>query len=256
MGMKEDLAMAAGKRNFEKRGLKRILGQTRRAIQDYDMIHEGDRIAVGVSGGKDSLTLLIALRKLMDFYPARFEIKAVTLSMGIGEPDYSPVRQLCEDIGVEYVIEDTYIGKIVFEARQESNPCSLCANLRRGALNNAALRLGCNKVALAHNRDDAIETLLLSTFYEGRIHTFSPVTYLDRKGIHVIRPLLYVEEKQIKAFIKENGIQVVQNPCPANGKTKRQYIKDLLTNLSFDNREIKNNIFGAIKRSDLDGWHK
>lgn len=256
MGMKEDLAMAAGKRNFEKRGLKRILGQTRRAIQDYDMIHEGDRIAVGVSGGKDSLTLLIALRKLMDFYPARFEIKAVTLSMGIGEPDYSPVRQLCEDIGVEYTVEDTYIGKIVFEARQESNPCSLCANLRRGALNNAALRLGCNKVALAHNRDDAIETLLLSTFYEGRIHTFSPVTYLDRKGIHVIRPLLYVEEKQIKAFIKENGIQVVQNPCPANGQTKRQYIKDLLTNLSFDNREIKNNIFGAIKRSGLDGWHE
>jgi len=256
MGMNEDLFMAAGKRSFEKRGLKRILGQTRRAIQDYDMIHEGDRIAVGVSGGKDSLTLLIALRKLMDFYPARFEIKAVTLSMGIGEPDYSPVRQLCEDIGVEYVIEDTYIGKIVFEARQESNPCSLCANLRRGALNNAALRLGCNKVALAHNRDDAIETLLLSTFYEGRIHTFSPVTYLDRKGIHVIRPLLYVEEKQIKAFIKENGIQVVQNPCPANGQTKRQYIKDLLTNLSFDNREIKNNIFGAIKRSGLDGWHE
>ncbi len=256
MGMNEDLFMAAGKRSFEKRGLKRILGQTRRAIQDYDMIHEGDRIAVGVSGGKDSLTLLIALRKLMDFYPARFEIKAVTLSMGIGEPDYSPVRQLCEDIGVEYTVEDTYIGKIVFEARQESNPCSLCANLRRGALNNAALRLGCNKVALAHNRDDAIETLLLSTFYEGRIHTFSPVTYLDRKGIHVIRPLLYVEEKQIKAFIKENGIQVVQNPCPANGQTKRQYIKDLLTNLSFDNREIKNNIFGAIKRSGLDGWHE
>ena len=256
MGMNEDLFMAAGKRSFEKRGLKRILGQARRAIQDYDMIHEGDRIAVGVSGGKDSLTLLIALRKLIDFYPARFEVKAVTLSMGIGEPDYSPVRQLCEDIGVEYTVEDTYIGKIVFEARQESNPCSLCANLRRGALNNAALRLGCNKVALAHNRDDAIETLLLSTFYEGRIHTFSPVTYLDRKGIHVIRPLLYVEEKQIKAFIKENGIQVIQNPCPANGKTKRQYIKDLLTNLSFDNREIKNNIFGAIKRSDLDGWHK
>ena len=142
MGMKEDLAMAAGKRNFEKRGLKRILGQTRRAIQDYDMIHEGDRIAVGVSGGKDSLTLLIALRKLMDFYPARFEIKAVTLSMGIGEPDYSPVRQLCEDIGVEYTVEDTYIGKIVFEAQQESNPCSLCANLRRGALRSEERRVG------------------------------------------------------------------------------------------------------------------
>ncbi len=235
---------------------KRILGQTRKAIQDYDMIREGDRIAVGVSGGKDSLTLLVALRKLMDFYPTRFELKAITLAMGIGEPDYSPVRELCSEIGVEYIVEDTYIGKIVFEARQEQNPCSLCANLRRGALNSTALKHGCNKVALAHNRDDVIETLLLSTFYEGRIHSFSPVTYLDRKGIYVIRPLIYVEEKQIKAFIKTNGIQVVHNPCTANGHTKRQYIKELLSDMSSDNREIKSNIFGAIKRSGLDGWHE
>ena len=181
MGLKDDFAMAVGKRSFPRAELKRIIGQVRRAIQEYEMISEGDRIAVGVSGGKDSLTLLIALRKLMDFYPVRFEIKAVTLDMGIGEPDYSPVRQLCEDIGVEYTIENTYIGRIVFEARQESSPCSLCANLRRGALNNAALRLGCNMAALAHNRDDVVETLLLSTFYEGRIHTFSPVTYLTGK---------------------------------------------------------------------------
>jgi tRNA 2-thiocytidine biosynthesis protein TtcA len=235
--------------------IKRILGQTRKAIQDYGMICEGDRIAVGVSGGKDSLTLLIALRKLMDFYPARFEIKAVTIATGIGEPDYNPVAKLCEDIGVEYIIEDTILGKIVFEARQESNPCSLCANLRRGALNNTALRLGCNKVALAHNRDDVIETLLLSLFYEGRIHTFSPVTYLDRKGVYIIRPLIYVEEKQIKAFIRENGLHTVDNPCPACGHTKRHYIKDLLQDLSVENRKVKNNIFGAIKRSGLDGWH-
>ena len=219
------------------------------------MIQEGDRIAVGVSGGKDSLTLLVALRRLMDFYPVRFELKAVTLAMGIGEMDLSPVRKLCEDIGVEYIVEDTYIGKIVFEARQEKNPCSLCANLRRGALNNAAVKLGCNKVALAHNRDDVIETLLLSTFYEGRIHSFSPVTYLDRKGVYVIRPLIYAEEKQIKAFVRENSLQIVRNPCIANGHTKRQYIKELLIQLSADNREIKNNIFGAIKRSGLDGWH-
>ena len=219
------------------------------------MIQEGDRIAVGVSGGKDSLTLLVALRRLMDFYPVRFELKAVTLALGIGEMDLSPVRKLCEDIGVEYIVEDTYIGKIVFEARQEKNPCSLCANLRRGALNNAAVKLGCNKVALAHNRDDVIETLLLSTFYEGRIHSFSPVTYLDRKGVYVIRPLIYAEEKQIKAFVRENSLQIVRNPCIANGHTKRQYIKELLIQLSADNREIKNNIFGAIKRSGLDGWH-
>jgi tRNA(Ile)-lysidine synthase TilS/MesJ len=234
---------------------KRILGQTRKAIQDYDMIREGDQIAVGVSGGKDSLTLLVALRKLMDFYPVRFELKAITLAMGIGEPDFSPVSDLCREIGVEHIIEDTYIGKVVFEARQEQNPCSLCANLRRGALNNTALKHGCNKVALAHNRDDVIETLLLSTFYEGRIHSFSPVTYLDRKDIYVIRPLIYVEEKQIKAFIKTNNIQIVHNPCTANGHTKRQYIKELLTELSSDKRDIKSNIFGAIKRSGLDGWH-
>lgn len=220
------------------------------------MIQEGDRIAIGVSGGKDSLTLLVALRKLMDFYPVKFELKAVTLAMGIGEADFSPVAMLCEEIGVEYIVEDTYIGKIVFEDRQEKNPCSLCANLRRGALNNTALRLGCNKVALAHNRDDVIETLLMSTFYEGRIHSFSPVTYLDRKGITVIRPLLYVEEKDIRAFVKNHQLQIVHNPCQANGHTKRQYIKELLADLSVENREIKNNIFGAIKRSGLDGWHE
>lgn len=236
--------------------IRKILGQTRKAIQDYDMIQEGDRIAVGVSGGKDSLTLLIALRRLMDFYPLRFEVKAVTLAMGIGEPDFSPVERLCQDIGVEYTIQDTNIGKIVFDVRQEKNPCSMCANLRRGALNNTALMLGCNKVALAHNCDDVVETLLLSTFYEGRIHSFSPVTYLDRKDITVIRPLIYVEEKQIKAFVKKQNLQVVQNPCTANGHTKRQYIKELIKHLSVDNRDIKNTIFGAIKRSGLDGWHK
>jgi tRNA 2-thiocytidine biosynthesis protein TtcA len=220
------------------------------------MIREGDRIAVGVSGGKDSLTLLIALRRLMDFYPQKFDLKAVTLITGIGEPDFTPVRELCKDIGVEYIIEETVIGKIVFEGRQEKNPCSLCANLRRGALNNTAVRLGCNKVALAHNRDDVLETLLLSIFYEGRIHSFSPVTYLDRKDITVIRPLIYVEEKQIKAFIRNRNLQIIQNPCTANGHTKRQYIKELLHDLSVDNREIKNIIFGAIKRSGLDGWHE
>lgn len=220
------------------------------------MIQEGDRIAVGISGGKDSLTLLMVLRKLMDFYPLKFDVKAVTLTMGIGESDFSSVIKLCEEIGVEYIIEETAIGKIVFEGRQEKNPCSLCANLRRGALNSTAVRLGCNKVALAHNRDDVLETLLLSTFYEGRIHSFSPVTYLDRKGITVIRPLIYVEEKQIKTFVRDRNLQIVQNPCTANGHTKRQFIKELLRDLSVDNREIKNNIFGAIKRSGLDGWHE
>ena len=146
------------------------------------------------------------------------------------------------------------LSKIVFEAREEKSPCSLCANLRRDALNNAAKRLNCNKVALAHHRDDVIETLLLSTFYEGRLHTFSPVTYLDRKDLYVIRPLIYTEEKLVKEFIKGNNITTVPNPCQMNGKSRRQYIKDLLTNLKEVNCEIKNNIFGAIKRSGIDRW--
>ena len=235
--------------------VKRILGQVRKAIQDFDMIQEGDRIAVGVSGGKDSLTLLLALNRLKDFYPVKFELEAVTLTMGMADTDLSTVADLCRKIGVNYTIEETLIGRIVFEERQERNPCSLCANLRRGALNNAAARLGCNKVALAHNRDDLIETLLLSTFYEGRIHTFSPVTFLGRKNIHIIRPLLYVEEKHIKAFIKDFGITVVHNPCQANGRTKRQYMKELLHTMSKDHKRIKSTIFGAIRRSGMDGWH-
>ncbi|ALX09857.1 PP-loop family protein [Acetivibrio thermocellus AD2] len=218
------------------------------------MIQDGDRIAVGVSGGKDSLTLLVALRQLKNFLPVKFELKAITLTMGIGEVDLSPVRELCERIDVSYTVEETLIGKIVFEERKEKNPCSLCANLRRGALHNTAKRLGCNKVALAHHMDDVIETFLLSLFYEGRIHTFSPVTYLDRKGLYLIRPLIYTEEKLVKQFVKANNIITVANPCPANGYTKRQYIKDLLAELRKENRQIKSNIFGAIKRSGIDNW--
>lgn len=234
--------------------IDRLLGQVRRAIQDYDMIKEGDRIAIGVSGGKDSLTLLAALKKLQRYYPRRFELEAVTLTMGIGEFDLTPVRELCSGIGVNYTIEETLIGRIIFEERKEKNPCSLCANLRRGALHNVAKRLGCNKVALAHHKDDAVETALLSMFYEGRYHTFSPVTYLERKDIHLIRPLIYTEEKDVRSFAREYGLKTVPSPCHVNGKTKRQYIKDLLFEMSRENRELKKNIFGAIKRSHIDGW--
>ncbi len=233
--------------------IKRILGQIRKAAQDYNMIKDGDRIAVGVSGGKDSLTLLVALKMLQSFYPCKFELEAVTLTMGIGEFNLDPVRELCGKIDVNYTIEETLIGKIVFEARQEKNPCSLCANLRRGALHNVAKALGCNKVALAHHKDDVIETFLLSTFYEGRLHTFSPVTYLERKALYLIRPLIYTEEKEIKGFVKARGLAIVPSPCPANGKTKREDIKSLLTEMSKGKKDIKNNIFGAIRRSGIDG---
>lgn len=236
--------------------IKKILGTARRAIEDYSMIQDGDRIAVGVSGGKDSLTLLLALRQLKNFLPVKFELEAITVSMGFDDFDLTPVKQLCEEIGVRYTIEETLIGKIVFDERKEENPCSLCANMRRGALNSTAVKLGCNKIALAHHNDDVIETVLMGTFYEGRFHSFSPVTYLTKTGLTVIRPFIYTSEKEIKAFIKQSGITPIHNPCCANGATKRQYIKDLLRDLSKDNRHIKSNIFGAIKRSGKDGWHE
>ncbi len=236
--------------------IQRILGQVRRAIQDYNMIEDGDKIAVGVSGGKDSMTLLTALRQLQNFYPKKFELEAISLTMGIGNADYTPVVEYCKQIGVNYSVEETLIGKIIFEVRNEKNPCSMCANLRRGALHNKAKKLGCNKVALGHHRDDAVETLLLSSFYEGRIHTFSPVTYLDRQDLYLIRPLIYTEEKQIKAVVKYESLPIVKSPCHVDGKTKRQYIKDLILELQKDNREIKSNLFGAIKRAEIDGWHE
>lgn len=234
--------------------IQKLLGQIRRAIEDYDMIQDGDKVAVGVSGGKDSLTLLVALRQLQNFLPRKFELEAVTLTLGIGEFDLTPVKELCRRIGVNYTIEETLIGRIVFEERQEENPCSLCANLRRGALHNVAKNLGCNRVALAHHYDDVVETLLLSTFYEGRLHTFSPVTYLKRKELYLIRPLIYTQEKEVRGFVNSYGLTTVPNPCTANGKTKRQYIKDLIRDLNEDNRCVKQNIFGAIKRAHIDEW--
>lgn len=236
--------------------IQRILGQVRRAIQDYDMIETDDKIAVGVSGGKDSMTLLTALQQLQKFYPKKFELEAISLTMGIGNADFTPVAEYCRNTGVNYTIEETNIGKIIFEIRQEQNPCSMCANLRRGALHNVAKKLGCNKVALGHHKDDAIETLLLSTFFEGRIHTFSPVTYMERKDLYLIRPLIYVEEKQIKSLSKSGHFPIVKSPCHIDGKTKRQYIKDLISELQKDKDDIKSNLFGAIKRAEIDGWHE
>jgi len=218
------------------------------------MIQTGDRVAVGVSGGKDSISLLLALNRLKDFLPEKFEVEAVTISMGYGEFDLTPVKDLCRELKIPYTIEDTLIGRIIFEERKVKSPCSLCANMRRGALNNAAVRLGCNKVALAHHFDDVIETAIMNTIYEGNFKSFSPVTYLENKKINVIRPLIYTKEKDIKAFIKQAGITPVVNPCCANGKTKRQFVKDLLRDLSKENKHIKANIFGAVKRSGKEGW--
>lgn len=236
---------------FEKQ--KRLLGQVRKAVADYNMIQPGDKVAVGVSG-KDSMSMLIALRQFQQFSKVPFELVAITLTLGIGETDLSYTKQLCERLGVDYIIEETAIGKIVFEERKEPNPCSLCAKLRRGALNAAAKNHGCNKIALGHHRDDVLETYMLCSLYEGRLYTFAPVTEQDENGTTLIRPMIYLEEREIKAFIKANDIQPIHNPCLANGTTKRQDMKQLLLEMCKDNLDAKNNLFGAIQRSEIEGW--
>lgn len=208
--------------------MKEILGCIRRADQDFGMIRAGDKVAVGVSGGKDSLLLLYAMALYRKFCPEPFELEALTLTMGMEPFDVSGIRTLCERLEVPYIVRETEIGKVIFEERKEKNPCSLCAKMRRGALNELCVERGVNKLALGHHRDDAEETLLLSLFYEGRIHTFQPVTYLSRTGITQIRPMLYVSEKDIIHEARVLELPVVKSPCPADGYTKRQDMKELL----------------------------
>lgn len=231
--------------------VKKILGCLRKAVEDFNMIEDGDRIAVGVSGGKDSLILLKALKLYQYMSPVKYELEAITLDMGFEGADWSGVKDFCKELGVNYTIKETKIATIVFDIRKEKNPCSLCAKLRRGALHNTALELGCKKVALGHHREDVIETLFLSLFYEGRFNTFSPVTYLDRKDITLIRPLVYVPEPEIKRAVKRHNIPVVFNPCPANGETKRQYIKNLLLDISKDVPNVQEQILGALKKTHV-----
>lgn len=235
--------------------LQKLLARARKAVEDYDMIQEGDRIGIGVSGGKDSLALLYCLKALQRFYPKKFELVAITISLGNEEFDLQSLIDIYNSQDIQYHIEDTLISKIVFDVRNEKNPCSLCSNMKRGAIHNAAKRLGCNKVAFAHHRDDVIETLLLSLFYEGRIHTFSPVTYLDRTDITLIRPFIYVEEKMIRSYIEKRGVTPISSGCKVDGKTKRHCTKELIITLMEENKNVKDNLFGAIQRSGIKGWH-
>lgn len=234
--------------------MQKMLSSVRRAADHYQMIAENDRIAVGVSGGKDSLTLLTALANLRRFYPIPFEVVAITLEMGYAEMDFTPVQALCDQLGVQYIRVPTQIKQIIFDVRKETNPCSLCAKMRRGALHEAALAAGCHKVALGHHFDDVVETYLLSLFYEGRISCFKPVTWLDRRDITLIRPLLYTDEGQIRRFAARQALPVVHNPCPADGNTKRQEIKELLASLEQSMPGVRQRIFGAMQRHPLPGW--
>ena len=233
---------------------QQLLSFTRKAVDEYQMIQEGDHIAVGISGGKDSLTLLYALHGLKRFYPNKFELSAITVDLGYEEFDLSPVHELCQELGVPYKVVKTDIAHILFEERKESNPCSLCAKMRKGALNDAVKEMGCNKVAYAHHKDDIIETMLLSLIFEGRFHSFSPKTYLDRMDLTVIRPIMFVDEADVIGFKNKYNLPVVKSKCPVDGYTKRQYVKELVKQLNTEHPGAKNRMFTAILNGDIEGW--
>ena len=234
--------------------LQQVLSYVRKAVDDYDMIEEGDKIAIGISGGKDSLTLLYALHGLKRFYPGKFDIHAVTVDLGFRNLNLDKIKELCGELEVEYTIVETDIAKIIFEDRKEENPCSLCAKMRKGALNQPIKSAGCNKVAYAHHKDDVVETMLMSLIFEGRFHTFAPVTYLDRMELTVIRPLMYMREADVIGFVNKYQVPVVKSPCPADGYTKREYVKNLLRQLNLENPGVKERMFTAIQNGNMKGW--
>lgn len=229
--------------------MKTVLGCIRRADQDFEMLRDGDNVAVGVSGGKDSLLLLHALALYRRFSHKNFTLRALMLKMGLEPFDTTGVEAMCDALDVPLTIQETEIGRIIFEERKEKNPCALCAKMRRGALNELALAHGCDRIALGHHREDVLETFLMSMFYEGRLHTFHPVTYLSRMGVTVVRPMVYLPEKHIIHMAKELALPVIHNPCPANGHTARQEAKDLLKALSVKHPNIKQLMLSALRNT-------
>ena len=235
--------------------MQKILSFMRKAIEDYNMIEEGDKIGVALSGGKDSISMLMGFKALQRFYPKNFEIVAISVNPGFDFFNKEFLKETCKKIDVPLFIEDTNIKEIVFDVREEKNPCSLCANFRRGALNSVAIREGCNKIALGHNEDDVLETFLLNLFYTGSVHTFSPISYMDRSQITLIRPLIYAPEKSIKAFVKRNNIEIMDKVCPMDGVSKREDIKNMIKDLKVDIPHVRSNLYGAIQRN-IKEWKK
>ena len=233
--------------------MQKLMGLVRRCVDDYHMIEAGDKIAVGVSGGKDSLVLLVLLAGLRQYFNKPFSLEAITIDMGLGM-DYSGVQELCDQWNVPYTIVKTEIAPIIFDYRKEKNPCSMCAKMRRGALNQAILDKGFNKLALGHHYDDAVETFLMSLLFEGRISCFQPVTDLDRTGITQIRPMLYIHEKTVDNFAVRQNLPVIQNRCPVDKATKREEVKQLIFDLSQTYPDLKERIFGAMQRYPLPAW--
>ncbi len=242
--------------------LQKLLSRTRAAVERYKMLEDGDRVMVGISGGKDSLALLCALTELRKFLPVKFDVTAYTLDMGFHlsaaadakMTNHEKIRELCESLGVEYIVKQTEIARIIFDVRREKNPCSLCSRMRRGCLADAANELGCNKLALGHHFDDAAETMMLNLFFEGRIGCFSPVTYMSRSNLTVIRPFVMTEEKLIKAFAKKAGLPVEESPCPADRNTERESMREYLFTFERQHRGLYKRIVGALERGGIDGW--
>ena len=236
--------------------MKKTLGCIRKADTDFHMIEDGDRIAVGVSGGKDSLLLLHALSLYRKFTHKDFTLQAITVDNGLGSPDYSRITALCESLGIPYIIKKTEIGEIIFNYRKEKNPCALCAKMRRAVLANTCVENGVSKLALGHHRDDAVETLLLSLFYEGRFHTFHPVTRMSRTGITVIRPLVYLPESHVRHMQKVLDLPVLKSSCPADGKTERETMSGLLSEMKKYCPDIQERILHALRNEPYDLWQK
>lgn len=235
--------------------MQKILSHMRKAIEEYNMIEENDKIAICLSGGKDSITMLHAFKSLQRFYPKHFDIIAISINPGFKFFDTQLLKKICNDLDIQLFIEDSHIQEIVFDIRKEKNPCSLCANLRRGIINSVAIREGCNKIALGHNQDDVLETFLLNLLYTGSIGTFCPVSYMDRSKITLIRPLIYTPEKETKRFIKKNNITVMPKACPMDGTSKRESMKQQIFIWQKEIPMIRANLFGAIQRN-IEGWKK
>ena len=233
--------------------IQKLTGLLRRCVDDYGMIKEGDRIAVGISGGKDSLVLLVLLAELKKYFNKSFILEAVTIDMGLGM-DYAPIEKLCRELDVPYTIVKTEIAPIIFDHRKEKNPCSMCAKMRRGALNQAILDRGFNKLALGHHYDDAVETFVMNLLFEGRIGCFQPVTDLDRTGITQIRPMLYIHEKTVDNFAKRMELPIIENRCPVDKETKREEVKQLIYTMAQTYPDLKERIFGAMQRYPLPEW--
>ena len=246
--------MQAKKGLLSVKELQRILSFTRRALSDYDMIQAGDKVAVGISGGKDSMTLLAALAALRRFYPVPYELCAISVDMGFEGMDFSPVERYCDALNVEYRVVKTDIAEIIFDVRKEKNPCSLCSKMRRGVLHSAAKEMGAARVALGHHFDDAVDTFMLNLFFEGRIGCFSPVSYLSRADLYLIRPLIYAQEKDVRYFVGHSDLPIIQSPCPANHNTERERMKKLLMSLEKDYDGLRHRIFGAMCRGEIDGF--